>query len=147
MAIILHQSSQMLRQVSVVGAAGTAYKMISGLGGVILASNDGGQTWAYRKIDRKQGLFSVRSVPGRSIAIGEKGLLRVSTDGGTIWEEAQPGAMPSIFTFMRDLDFAPGGRTGVIVGQGGRILRSVDSGFEWKQVLPGAVDAAGPEAS
>jgi photosystem II stability/assembly factor-like uncharacterized protein len=37
---------------------------------------------------------------------------------------------------MRDLDFAPGGRKGMIVGQGGRILRSVDSGYEWLQVLP-----------
>lgn len=121
--------------------------LISGLGGVILSSADGGQSWEYRKIDRKLGLYSVRSVPGRAITIGEKGLLRVSTDAGTTWSEPHPDALPSIFTFMRDLDFAPGGRTGIIVGQGGRILRTVDSGYEWQQVLPALDDAAGPEAS
>jgi photosystem II stability/assembly factor-like uncharacterized protein len=110
--------------------------LISGLGGVILHSVDGGQSWNYRTIDRKQALFSVQSVPGRGIAIGEKGLMRVSNDGGMTWEEAPEGTIPPIYTFMRDLDFAPGGRKGMIVGQGGRILRSVDSGYEWLQVLP-----------
>ena len=110
--------------------------LISGLGGVILQSDDGGESWLYRKIDRKQGLYSVRSVPGRAIAVGEKGLMRVSQDGGEHWSHAPEGTLPAIYTFMRDLDFAPGGRNGIIVGQGGRILRSVDSGYEWKQVLP-----------
>lgn len=110
--------------------------LISGLGGVILHSADGGRSWSYRTIDRKQGLFSVRSVPGRAIAIGEKGLMRVSSDGGMTWSEPPVGTLPAIYTFMRDLDFAPGGRKGMIVGQGGRILRSIDSGYEWTQVLP-----------
>lgn len=110
--------------------------LISGLGGVILQSDDGGESWEYRKIDRKQALFSVRSVPGRAIAVGEKGLMRVSTDGGRTWGEPHDGALPPIYTFMRDLDFAPGGREGFIVGQGGRILKSMDSGYEWTQILP-----------
>lgn len=110
--------------------------LISGLGGVILRTEDGGKSWFYRTIDRKQGLFSVRSVPGRSVTVGEKGLVRVSSDGGNTWQEPHKDAFPTIYTFMRDIDFAPGGRKGLIVGQGGRILRSVDSGYEWKQVLP-----------
>lgn len=114
----------------------TQHGLISGLGGVILQSDDSGETWLYRKIDLKQGLYSVRTVPGRAIAIGEKGLMRVSPDGGANWSHAAEGAIPPIYTFMRDLDFAPGGRKGIIVGQGGRILRSVDSGYEWQQVLP-----------
>ncbi len=120
--------------------------LISGLGGVILQSTNGGETWEYRSIDRKQGLYSVRSVPGRAIAIGEKGLARVSADGGATWTEPRDGFMPSIYTFMRDIDFAPGGRRGVIVGQGGRILRTNDSGYEWEQVLP-APGGAAAEAS
>ena len=51
--------------------------LISGLGGVILQSRNGGETWEYRTIEQRQGLYSVRSVPGRAIAIGEKGLVRV----------------------------------------------------------------------
>ncbi len=116
--------------------------LISGLGGVILQSEDGGETWGYRKIDRKQGVFSVRAVPERALAIGEKGLMRVSGDGGRTWGPAQDGALPRIFTYMRDLDFSPEGRKGFIVGQGGRILRSVDAGYEWKQVLPALGDEA-----
>ena len=59
-----------------------------------------------------------------------------SADGGTTWTEAREDLMPPIYTFMRDLDFAPDGRKGIIVGQGGRILTTADSGHEWKQVLP-----------
>jgi photosystem II stability/assembly factor-like uncharacterized protein len=110
--------------------------LISGLGGVILRTQDGGKSWFYHTIDRKQGLYAVRSVPGRSVAIGEKGLVRFSTDGGSTWEEPREDSFPTIYTFMRDIDFAPGGRRGLIVGQGGRILRTDDSGYEWKQVLP-----------
>jgi photosystem II stability/assembly factor-like uncharacterized protein len=62
--------------------------------------------------------------------------LRRSEDGGDTWVEPRDGAIPTIYTFMRDIDFAPGGRRGLIVGQGGRILRTDDSGYEWKQVLP-----------
>jgi photosystem II stability/assembly factor-like uncharacterized protein len=121
--------------------------LISGLGGVILQSQNGGATWEYRTIDLKQGLYSVRSVPGRAIAIGEKGLIRVSSDGGTTWEAGREDLMPPIYTFMRDLDFAPGGRKGIIVGQGGRILTTADSGYEWKQVLPAEKKEDSAEAS
>ena len=111
--------------------------LISGLGGVILRSTDGGRNWAYRKIDRKQGLFSVASLEGgNSVAIGEKGLIRVSSDGGDTWKEPRQGAFPDIFTFMRDVGFDSEGRLGFIVGQAGRILRSTDAGFQWMGVLP-----------
>ena len=110
---------------------------IAGLGGVILRTDDGGQTWSYRKVDRKQALFSVGSVEGGlSVAVGEKGLVRVSTDDGDTWKEPQENAFPEIFTFMRDVGFDPSGRVGFIVGQTGQILRSDDAGFRWKQVLP-----------
>jgi hypothetical protein len=110
--------------------------LIGGLGGVILRSEDGGRTWAYRTIEVKQALFSVASLEGRALAIGEKGLVRVSVDDGQSWREPDEQSFPSIFTFMRDIDFGPDGRVGFIVGQGGKILRSTDAGYEWKQVLP-----------
>ena len=109
--------------------------LISGLGGVVLRSEDGGETFEYVKIDRQQALFSADGVEGRSVAVGEKGLIRVSVDDGVSWSEPPAGTFPSIFTFMRDIGFAPGGRLGLIVGQTGRIYRSTDAGFEWEQVL------------
>jgi photosystem II stability/assembly factor-like uncharacterized protein len=37
---------------------------------------------------------------------------------------------------MRDVAFAPDGKTGWIVGQTGMVLRSEDGGDSWTQVLP-----------
>jgi len=66
--------------------------------------------------------------------VGEKGLMRVSDDGGVSWHEQRN--FPTIFTFMRDLGFDPDGRVGYIVGQRGTVLRSADSGQSWQQMLP-----------
>ena len=43
---------------------------------------------------------------------------------------------PSVFTFMRDVDFDRESDVGYIVGQQGMILRSTDGGRSWAQVLP-----------
>ncbi len=110
--------------------------LIAGLGGVILKSEDGGATWSYRKIDRKQALFAARSVEGRAVAVGEKGLVRVSTDDGQTWGPPPEGTFPEIFTYMRGVEFDPEGQVGFIVGQRGQILRSTDAGYKWQKVLP-----------
>ncbi len=110
--------------------------LISGLGGVILRSEDGGKSWAYRKIDRTQAVFSVDAIEGRALAVGEKGLVRVSTDDGSTWSPPAEGTFPSIFTYLRDVRFEPTGEIGFIVGQAGQVLRSSDAGYKWVQVLP-----------
>ncbi|MDG2335155.1 MAG: YCF48-related protein [Myxococcota bacterium] len=110
--------------------------MISGLGGVTLSTQDGGKNWAYGKLDRKMAVFSVASVADRALAVGEKGLVRVSLDGGRTWEPPAEASFPRLFTFMRDMTFDPTGKIGLVVGQSGRILRSDDSGREWVSVLP-----------
>ena len=111
--------------------------LIAGLGGVVLRTEDGGRNWAYSKIDRKQALFSVGSVEGgRAVAVGEKGLIRISTDSGSSWRDPGEGDFPDVSTFMRDVAFDGTGRVGFIVGQNGRILRSTDAGIQWRQVLP-----------
>jgi photosystem II stability/assembly factor-like uncharacterized protein len=117
------------------------FGLIAGLGGVILRSEDGGKTWRYRRIDRKQALFSVQPVKGRAVAVGEKGLVRTSIDQGNTWTPPADSTFPEIYTFMRDVNFDPSGRIGFIVGQSGRILRSTDAGYDWKQVLPPASEA------
>ena len=90
----------------------------------------------YRKIDRKQALFSVRSVEGRAVAVGEKGLIRISTDGGDNWRAPTSEEFPELFTFLRDVGFEANGRVGFAVGQTGRIFRTTDGGYSWTQVLP-----------
>lgn len=108
--------------------------LISGLGGIVLKSIDGGKTWRYEGIGRKQALFSVQPLASRAITVGEKGLMRVSEDGGVTWHEQR--GFPTIFTFMRDIAFDPDGRVGYIVGQRGTVLRSEDSGQSWQRKLP-----------
>jgi photosystem II stability/assembly factor-like uncharacterized protein len=110
--------------------------LISGLGGVVLRSQDGGKTWNYESTGRKQALFSVAAVDGRAIAVGEKGFVRVSADGGASWAAPDEGSFPTVFTFMRDIGFDKLHRTGLIVGQQGKILRSKDQGATWTVVLP-----------
>jgi photosystem II stability/assembly factor-like uncharacterized protein len=110
--------------------------LIAGLGGVILRSADGGRTWNYEQMDRKQALFSVAAVDSRAIAVGEKGFVRVSADGGSNWSAPDAVNFPTVFTFMRDVGFDPQRRTGLIVGQQGKIMRSKDGGKTWSQVLP-----------
>ena len=109
--------------------------LISGLGGVILRSTDGGKTFRYVETDRKQALFSVAQSGDRAVAIGEKGLVRQSTDGGITWK-APSGSFPQIFTFMRDIGFDRQNEMGLVVGQEGMVLRSNDGGANWDWVLP-----------
>jgi photosystem II stability/assembly factor-like uncharacterized protein len=115
--------------------------LISGLGGVILRSQDGGRTWRYERVDRKQALFSVTAIDGRAITVGEKGLVRISTDGDGVWGPPPPGSFPETFTFMRALGFEHNQRVGCFVGQQGMVLRSRDGGRNWTRVLPKGADA------
>jgi photosystem II stability/assembly factor-like uncharacterized protein len=110
--------------------------LISGLGGVVLRSHDGGRSWTYEETGWKQAFYAVVSTDERSIAIGEKGLIRTSTDGGATWTPLPDDSFPTLFTFMRDLGFDGTNRTGFIVGQEGMVLRSTDGGKHWSQVLP-----------
>jgi photosystem II stability/assembly factor-like uncharacterized protein len=112
------------------------FGLVSGLGGVILVSDDGGSSWRYESIDRKQALFAVAAVTGRAIAVGEKGLVRESRDHGRTWTPPDANSFPSVFTFMRDLGFEHKQQVGFIVGQQGLVLRSEDGGKTWAQVLP-----------
>jgi photosystem II stability/assembly factor-like uncharacterized protein len=109
--------------------------LISGLGGLLLRTEDGGRLWAYQETGRKQALFGVRIGARHAITVGEKGFVLTSADQGRSWGVPKKG-FPSIFTYMRDVAFAPGGKTGYIVGQTGMVLRSQDGGETWTQVLP-----------
>jgi photosystem II stability/assembly factor-like uncharacterized protein len=117
--------------------ADTQSGVISGLGGVILRTEDGGRTWTYSETDTRQALFSIGIGSSAILAVGEKGLARVSHDGGEVFTE--PEGYPRLFTFMRDIDFDEPDR-GWIVGAAGRVLRSSDGGDTWNQVLPAAGD-------
>lgn len=108
---------------------------IAGLGGVVLVTKDGGRNWEYRDTGLKQAIFSIFPLKDRVIAVGEKGFVRVSADQGESWRVPDKG-FPTIFTFMRDIWFAPDGQSGYIVGERGNVLHTQDAGASWKAVLP-----------
>jgi photosystem II stability/assembly factor-like uncharacterized protein len=115
---------------------------ISGLGGVVLRSEDGGRTWRYEEIGMRMAVFAVQPFPDkRAIVVGEKGLIRVSSDGGSTWQPL--AGFPEIFTFMRDIQFNQDFSVGYIVGQRGLVLRSTDRGQTWQRVLPEALPDPG----
>ena len=60
----------------------------------------------------------------------------LSADGGKTWSQPTEEEFPTVFTFMRDVDFERESDVGYIVGQQGMILRSTDGGRSWSQVLP-----------
>ena len=80
--------------------------------------------------------LAVAASDGRAITVGEKGLVRVSTDGGESWGPPGADSFPEVFTFMRDLGFEHDRQVGFIVGQQGLVLRSKDGGRTWARVLP-----------
>ncbi len=107
---------------------------VAALGGVVMRSVDGGRTWRYTEVGRKAAVFGTAPLANdRVLAFGEKGLARLTTDGGASWARPSEG-FPDLFTFLRDAAFA--GDTGYLVGQGGLVLRTDDAGKSWSQLLP-----------
>ena len=112
--------------------------IITGLGGVVLVSGDGGKTWRYGSTGTKLALYALAPRDGQALAVGEKGVVRASADGGWHWAPPKEIRFPEVFTFMRDMTFDPQRRLGLIVGQRGLVLRSRDQGKTWERSLPPA---------
>ncbi|WP_186510709.1 WD40/YVTN/BNR-like repeat-containing protein [Caenimonas sedimenti] len=88
-------------------------------------------------------LLAAASTGTRLVAVGERGVVALSDDGGKQWRQVPVPTSVSL-TAVR---FGDGGR-GVAVGHGGIVLTSQDSGASWQRRLDGrqaatlAVDAA-----
>ncbi len=119
--------------------------LIAGLGGVLMRSIDGGRSWKYVESDSRQALFAVGFGAQRLVAVGEKGLRRVSSDRGATWETPQQG-FPKVFAFMRDADFGTEQR-GWIVGGDSLVLRTSDGGLTWEPISIGFGDEAAGHAA
>ncbi len=114
--------------------------MITGLGGVLLTSSDGGRTWNYLTSDTKQALFAGAFAESGLITVGEKGQRRLSKDGGQTWiklgDEGGGGRFPADkHGYFRDVTC---GTPSVcwMVGAGGNVIRSTDAGENWFEMLP-----------
>lgn len=69
----------------------------------------------------------------RSVAVGERGVIALSDDGGRKWRQA-PAPTSVTLTAVR---FAADGRHGLAVGHGGIVLATEDGGEHWTRRLDG----------
>ncbi|MEW6298751.1 MAG: YCF48-related protein [Thermodesulfobacteriota bacterium] len=100
--------------------------------GILLKTEDGGQTWTNVPSGSFNTLLSVLVTPaGQGIATGILGTIAVAQDGQ--WTLIQD-VRGHVLTWIRDASFAKDGRFGIAVGGKGTILMTRDGGRTWKRV-------------
>ncbi|OHY81262.1 YCF48-related protein [Marinobacter sp. AC-23] len=111
------------------------YGFVVGAYGMILRTEDGGETWEdwASKIENAQNfhLNSIASITGGALAIvGEAGQIHVSVDGGDTWERRESPYQGSLFGVIGT------GQVNEILAFGlrGNMLFSTDLGKSWRMV-------------
>ncbi len=109
--------------------------------GTILATQNGGQTWAAYKWSQPTLMQDLRHVAfadnGKNgIAVGNFGEIVNTTNGGATWNIVALGSKPGDPAGTTDLNsvaFVPGTTTAYVTGDDGLILKSTDGGATWSQ--------------
>lgn len=96
--------------------------------GVLLRSDDGGQTWRGRRIAGAATVVSVADAAGALLVLDSNGALWRSTDGGRQWESRIAAG-----SGLSSLAYAPEGQAVLAVGAG-RVMRSDNLGDAWRTV-------------
>jgi photosystem II stability/assembly factor-like uncharacterized protein len=106
--------------------------MAAGIEGHIAHTTDGGQRWAYDKIEADppiaDPLFEVSQAGETAWALGAAGEVIIKTPGATAWKRAQLGQ--DVLTWLRGISFSDA-QNGWIVGGYGLIYRTTDGGKTW----------------
>lgn len=77
-------------------------------------------------------MLGIATAGSRLVAVGERGVVALSDDGGQQWRQARV----SVSVTLTSLRFATE-RVGMAVGHGGVVLATADRGETWKLVLDG----------
>lgn len=119
-----------------------------GTGDVILATTDGGQTWAPQKIGvtrepRAGGLvlpnltaLNFLADGRQGWAVGSSGLILATKDGGKTWAPQASGTQAS----LNSVSFHSDGQRGWAVGDGGVIVATTDGGQTWAPQRSGTLE-------
>jgi photosystem II stability/assembly factor-like uncharacterized protein len=95
--------------------------------GIIMASSDGGRTWAQQHTPIESTLFGVRFADAtHGFAVGIDSIILATDDGGTTWRTVPPPVMQRSY-----YDIALRGQQGWIVGDAGTVLKTGDGGATW----------------
>ena len=115
-----------------------------GLAGSVLVTSDEGKTWQSRSVDTTAGLFAVAWKGDHGIAVGDRGVLWTTNDGGQSWTDAK---RPKLFNWLAGATFNGDGQA-IVVGERGIVLRSEDGGASWTAaVTPSSKAALEPNIS
>jgi photosystem II stability/assembly factor-like uncharacterized protein len=98
---------------------------VSGAGGLIIRSSDGGASWVVSETGTQSALYATAFADvSLGIAAGDSGTIVRSQDGGTTWKAISSGTTQTLraAAFTRDKSLA------LVVGDNGTILRSIDGG-------------------
>lgn len=107
----------------------------AGQGGVVIHTDDGGQTWQVQRelSSDNQPIFDIQFLsPWVGYACGAYDTFLKTTDGGKTWTLTAPG---NDYCY-NDLAFLDEG-TGYIVGEFGTVLRTTDGGKSWEPLYLG----------
>lgn len=104
---------------------------IVGYDATILATSDGGETWALQHFDPEaRPLFDIHFLDARrGIAVGGYGTYLSTDDGGETWTAGEPD-ISMVGAHFNALEQLPDGSL-VLVGERGMMARSDDQGASW----------------
>jgi photosystem II stability/assembly factor-like uncharacterized protein len=111
-----------------VAPASGGIALSTGVGGVTLRSADAGSQWAAIDSGTTAGLFGVAIRNGRALLVGDRGVMRVSDDGGVTWRKPE---RPPFFNWLQGVTFADD-ELAYAVGEHGVVVRSLDGGERWE---------------
>lgn len=100
---------------------------VVGIDGLMLFSDNGGQTWIPKKTPFEKHLFDMKIIGDMGYAIGKEGIYIMSSDGGNTWSQVDIGAK----FYLQDIEFNEQSKEkncGWIVGTHGWIFNTRDAG-------------------
>ncbi len=113
-----------------VAALGPAGALVGGVG-VVYGTDDEGATWAARDVGARRPVRGLFVGPRRAWAVGAKGFVATSTDGGRAWS----ATLPFTDALLRSVLFLDD-REGVAAGDrnddGVSLWRTLDGGLSWR---------------
>lgn len=105
------------------------------VGGYIVCTEDGGQTWKSGSENFGSNLFSVAFRSARSgLAVGVSGYILRTGDGGRTWQIAKKGTFGD-HSYSAIAFVTP--ESGWVVGSDGAILHTEDGGLTWRNQTSG----------
>lgn len=118
------KTAQSLRAVGVVDAK-TVWAV--GANGVIVRTDDAGQTWTTQAANTSQTLNGLAIIDTHTAyAVGDNGTIVKTVDGGAHWVPQSSGTTQALLDIAMQTD-----KTGVVVGAAGTVLQTIDAGNTW----------------